>query len=59
MNNSNGCFTVTDWNKVKGTIRLQTTSNVKDTKHVLCKKYADLYIIPYFQLSSEENNTYG
>lgn len=55
MNNSNGYFTVTDWNKLKGTIRLQATSNVKETKHVLCKKYADLYIIPYFQLSSEEN----
>lgn len=55
MNNSTGCFTVTDWNKVKGAIRLQVTSNTEDTKHVLCKKYADLYVIPYFQLPSEGN----
>lgn len=47
MNNSNG------WNKMKGAIRLQVTSNVNDTKNCLCKQYANLYVIPYLLFVSE------
>lgn len=54
MNNLNGCFTIMDWNMVKGAIRLQVTSNEKDTKGVLYKQYADLYVIPCFQIISDK-----